>query len=112
MSLPKISGSGVKLKVTPEQLILKADEVLEDVNTMKTCIDTIQEKVDGTKGYWIGEAGELHRNLYYNQKENIDLIMRRLDEHPKDLKVIAGKYTAVEKEVEGIANALTDNVIV
>ena len=39
-------------------------------------------------------------------------MMRRLAEHPRDLKTIASNYMTTEKEVENIANALTDNVII
>ena len=108
----KLSSSNMTLKVTPEQLITQADEVLKDVNLIQKCIDTIEEKVEGTKGYWLGEAGELHRKLYNDQKQAIDTMMRRLNEHPRDLKMIASTYISAEKETVAIANALTDNVII
>ena len=112
MELPKIMGSMVTLKVTPEVLVSKADEVLKDVNAIKIAMDTTQQKVEGTHAYWIGEAGDLHRKLYNDQKESIDEMMRRLAEHPRDLKIIANNYTTTEREVESMANALTDNVII
>lgn len=112
MDLPKIMASMMTLKVTPEILIAKADEVIKDVSSIKQEMETIQQKVEGTKAYWIGEAGDLHRKLYNDQKEDIQDMMRRLDEHPRDLKIIASNYMTTEREVENIANALTDNVIV
>ena len=112
MDLPKMMANMVMLKVTPEVLVSKADEVIKDVSSIKQAMDTIQQKVEGTKAYWIGEAGDLHRKLYNDQKESIDDMMRRLAEHPRDLKTIASNYMTTEKEVENIANALTDNVII
>lgn len=112
MDLPNISTANVILKVTPEQLVSKADEVLKDVNLIKEAMSTIQEKIGGTSSYWIGEAGELNRKLYNDQKESIDSMMRRLSEHPKDLKAIAGNYSTTETKVTEVANALLDNVII
>lgn len=112
MDLPKMMPGMVMLKVTPEILVSKADEVLKDVNSIKQAMESIRQKVEGTNAYWLGEAGELHRRLYNEQKENIEDMMRRLAEHPRDLKLIANNYMTTEKEVENIANALTDNVIV
>ena len=112
MNLPNISGANVVIKVTPETLVTKADEVLADVSLMKQNLDTLMQKIEGTKGYWIGEAGELNRKLFTDQKQEIETMMRRLNEHPNDLKTIAGKYTAIEKQVTVMANALTDDVII
>lgn len=106
-----LSVGSVTLKVTPEQLVSKADLVITDVTAIKQAMATIKEKMDATKSYWIGEAGEMHRQLYYDQQENIDDMMKRLDEHPRDLKTIAGNYTTVENSVSDLANSLRDNVI-
>lgn len=112
MELPKIMANMMTLKVTPEILVSKADEVIKDVTAIKQAMVTIQQKVEGTNAYWIGEAGDLHRKLYNDQKESINDMMRRLDEHPRDLKVIANNYITTERELENMANALTDNVII
>ncbi len=112
MDLPKITANMITLKVTPEILVSKADEVLKDVSSIKQAMEHISQKVEGTKAYWIGEAGDLHRKLYNDQKESIEEMMRRLSEHPRDLKVIANNYLTTERQVEDMANALMDNVII
>ena len=53
----------------------------------------------------------MHRQLYYDQQENGDEMMKRLSEHPNDLKAIAGNYISVENAVSDLASSLTDNII-
>lgn len=105
-------GGSVVLKVTPEVLIRQADTVLKDLAEIQKHMTTIEEKVEGTAHYWIGPAGQLHRHLYNEQKEEIMAIMQRLNEHPRHLKLIASEYTKVETQVAETANALTDHVII
>ena len=67
--------------------------------------------VDKSSGYWIGEAGEMHRKNYADQKDNIDTILRRLSEHPGDLRAIAQTYTTVELKTQEIAANLPGDVL-
>ena len=48
MSEIGLSKNSVTLKVTPEQLVAKADEVLKDVTTIKQSMTTIKEKMAAT----------------------------------------------------------------
>lgn len=106
-----IAGMGT-LKVTPEILTAKANEVLKDLNAIKQAMATIKERMDGTSSYWLGEAGNLERELFNSKEEEIEEIMKRLNEHPIDLMTMAGNYTQAENMAMDLANALTDNVII
>lgn len=105
-----IIGS-VELLVTPEQLNVKAGEVEKLVANMRTRFENMKTLVDKSSGYWVGEAGDLHRQNYANQKDNIDNILRRLAEHPGDLRTIAQTYTAVELKTQEIAANLPGDVL-
>lgn len=94
-----ITGS-VELLVTPEVLHKKATEVENHVKAMKTRFDNMKMLVDKSNGYWIGEAGDMHRKNYTDQMENIDQILRRLGEHPGDLRTIAQTYSDTELKIE------------
>lgn len=94
-----ISGA-VELLVTPEILHQKATEVETHVKAMKTRFDNMKALVDKSNGYWIGEAGDMHRQNYADQVESIEQILRRLGEHPGDLRVIAQTYSATELKIE------------
>lgn len=101
----------VALTVTPDVLIAKADLVAEGLKKMQENLDTIDQIVSRTSGYWIGEAGNLHRQMYQDEKEDIATIMKRLNEHPVDLRAIAQNYLDAEQTVEEIANSLPGDVI-
>lgn len=101
----------VELLVTPEVLNQKAGEVEKYVANMRNRFENMKTLVDKSSGYWIGEAGELHRQNYTNQKDNIDTILRRLAEHPGDLRTIAQTYTTVELKTQEIASNLPGDVL-
>ncbi len=105
-----ISGD-VHIKVNTAQLNSKADTVTTEINNMNKCFEQLESIINKTASYWIGEAGDEHRKLYSEQKDNIDIIMRRLKEHPVDLRTMAGTYEATEREVTAIGNSLSGDVI-
>lgn len=101
----------VSFKVTPEELVAKAQEVTTEITNMETHLDELQTLVDKTKGYWIGEGGDTNRNLYYDLQDTIETIMTRLKEHPLDLVTIAQTYSDVELQVEEIITPLPGDVL-
>lgn len=105
-----ISGE-VVLKVTPEQLQTKAQVTKDNIKLLQTVFDNISSIMARTQNYWIGEAGDLHRKLYTDEKDQIQEMFARLSEHPTDLEQIARTYLDVENVVENIAMELPGDVI-
>ena len=101
----------VAVKVSPEILVSQAEEVRRLANDMKRRFEVLEDTMAGTKGYWIGEAGELHRKLYNEQKDDISKMLRRLLEHPDDLLMISGNYKAAESKNVQSALVLDADVI-
>jgi len=101
----------VILKVTPEILLAKADLITANLQKMQQTLDTLEQTAARTKDYWIGEAGELHRKMYKEQKEVIAEIMLRLKEHPADLRVIAQTYVDTEAVVTEITASLPSDML-
>lgn len=101
----------VRLRVTPSQLQNKADEVLTQVQIIQREFEILEQLVKKTTGYWIGDAGDLHREKYEEGKETIEQMLRRWREHPKDLLQMAGIYSEAEHKLEEVALELPDNVI-
>ncbi|MDE6916700.1 MAG: WXG100 family type VII secretion target [Lachnospiraceae bacterium] len=101
----------VRLKVTPEQLQTKAQVTTDNIAQLKTVFENIGSIVARTQNYWIGEAGDLHRRLYTDEREQIEELFARLSEHPADLEQIAQTYLNVEKVVENISLELPGDVI-
>lgn len=101
----------VQIKVDSTVLKAKADSVSDSIRQMEEGFDRLETIINRTSYYWIGEAGELHRNMYKEQKEQIEEMMRRLKEHPKDLVTIAQTYDTAEAEIQVIAAELPGDVI-
>lgn len=104
-------GGDVVIKVEPEVLVEKSQEVSASIRKMASCFEDLERIINRTNYYWIGEAGDMHRRLYQEQKENVDEMMRRLKEHPQDLLTIAQNYVQTEQAVEAVANQLSGNAI-
>lgn len=105
-----IQGS-VQLLVTPEVMNAKAGDVEKCVSNMRRRFDAMKTLVDKSKGYWVGEAGDMHRQNYEEQKENIETVLKRIAEHPVDLRNIAQTYTSTELKAESIIQELPGDVL-
>lgn len=100
------------LTVTPETLLEKATSVQKYIRLMKQDFSNLESTVNGTKSYWIGEAGDAHRNYYESQKEEIETIFARLAEDVRDLQTMSGVYSQTEQQVRELAQELPSDVIV
>lgn len=87
------------LKVKPEVLKAKAAEVEKDIKLLEKQFNSIQEIVARSKGYWIGTAGDKARKEFDSQKEDTTIVIKRFQEHPKNLLVMAGIYEQSEESV-------------
>lgn len=105
-----ISGQ-VTLKVTPKNLLVKAQETRKNISRLRTKFSIFESIMDRTGSYWIGEAGELHRKRYQDEKEHIEQMFARLSEHPADLEQIAKTYMDVEDKAVRMASELPSNII-
>lgn len=106
-----ISGN-VELLVTPEVLNHQAVQVEKNVLNMRKKFEAMKTLVEKSKGYWIGDAGDMHRKNYADQSDNIEVMLRRLGEHPGDLRTIAQTYTTSELNIQqSIISALPGDVL-
>lgn len=106
-----ISGN-VELLVTPEVLNHQAVQVEKNVLNMRKKFEAMNTLVEKSKGYWIGDAGDMHRKNYADQSDNIEVMLRRLGEHPGDLRAIAQTYTTSELNIQqSIISALPGDVL-
>lgn len=106
-----MNGDGVEILVTPEILDEKAEEVKNISDQMEQIFEDIQNKVDRTRSYWVGEAADAHREAFKKQKTTINDILKRLREHPVDLQKIAKTYRGTEQALEEGAMQMSSNLI-
>ena len=99
--------SEIEIKVTPDVLEKKAQEVTTAINKMERCFDQVQNLVARTRYYWVGQAGEIHRELVTDMEQ----IIKRLKDHPDNLRKIAGTYRVTESEQTEQSMAMSSNLI-
>lgn len=100
------------LTVTPEVLQRQAEKSKKSVYQLKSRMSELEQIMNRTKSYWIGEAGDAHRSYYFEQEEYIQKLFARLEEDISDLENIASVYTKTEREVSSIAGDLPSDVII
>lgn len=101
----------VHIKVNSTVLNSKAQAVSSSIKSMKNCFEQLENIINRTSYYWIGEAGDMHRNIYKEQKSQVDEMMKRLKEHPVDLVTIAQTYESTESMVQSMAAELPGDII-
>lgn len=102
----------IVLRVTPEVLQQKSGEFTDIIKEIKTHFDRIESISAKTKGYWQGDAGTRDRESYASYKDDIQFIIRRLQEHPTDLLTMAGIYREAERDAAATnAQLKTDQIV-
>lgn len=105
------SYGAVEFKVTPEVLKQQAAEVTARIHATTRLFEDLRQILRNTRGYWIGEAGNLYRQSYEDKQGDLDILFRRLEEHPKDLLRIAGIYEEGERDIMETIATLGGNAI-
>lgn len=109
---PILNIGQVTLKVTPEVLTEKSSEVAQKVASMRAHFEELKEVVNKTSAYWLGEAGDMHRNMYKELEGDVEEILKRLGEHPVDLVTIAQRYSDVELKIQQEIQELPSDILV
>lgn len=105
-------ASGITLKVDPSTLKSQANAVSGELKSLEKQWRIISSTVLKTKGYWEGDASNQHQESFANMKNDIDIVLKRLKEHPTDLLQMAGIYEESEHNAQEIASALPKDVLV
>lgn len=99
-------------RVKPEELERKSQEFTTIINSIRKRFAKIEEVSGKTRGYWRGEAGDKDREGYASYQDDIDFILKRLNEHPVDLLKMAGIYKQAEENVLTMTEKLKVDQIV
>ncbi len=105
-------GNDVVIKVTTAELYAKSQSISQLLSRMQGNFQGLKVTVDKTGNYWIGEAGDAHREMYREMVPHIEEIAQRLQEHIRELQEIAGVYEETEHQVQELAESLPSDVIV
>ena len=103
--------ANIQLKVSPDALRTKAQEISGQIQTIENNWNRIYDLIQNSKSYWQGEASDYHRKYLKDNNEEIKKLLKRLNEHPVDLQKMAGVYIEAENQAVQLASALPDDVI-
>lgn len=100
------------LKVTVSELKTQAQGIDEEITKIETSWEELSTLVNNSITYWMGEASNQHRKILSHHKEAMEGLIKKLNQHPKDLREMAEVYQKTEKEAQSLSNALPKDVIV
>ncbi len=102
---------GTSILVDTGRMIAKAETVSSAISDVESTFDELQHIMDRTSAYWVGEAGDYHRKMFQNEKDNIIFILTRLKEHPEDLKLMANNFEVAEHGLRDVNRQLRTDYI-
>lgn len=86
------------MNVLPNELDIKAQEAATAIFEMEQLLANVQDTVNRTEYYWNGEAAEINRKVFLEQKEDMEAILSRLKEYPETLRKVANIYRETEEK--------------
>ncbi len=102
---------GASILVDTNRMIAKADAVSSAIADVERTFHELQKVVARTTGYWIGDAGDHHRKMFFDERDDIAFILTRLKEHPEDLKLMANNFETTERKLTEINQKLRSDYI-
>ena len=94
----EINSKDIKMNVLPNELDIKAQEAATAIFEMEQLLANVQDTVNRTEYYWNGEAAEINRKVFLEQKEDMEAILSRLKEYPETLRKVANTYRETEEK--------------
>lgn len=94
----EINSKDIKMNVLPNELDIKAQEAVTAIFEMEQLLANVQDTVNRTEYYWNGEAAEINRKVFLEQKEDMEAILSRLKEYPETLRKVANIYRETEEK--------------
>lgn len=94
----EMNSKDIKMNVLPNELDMKAQEAATAIFEMEQLLANVQDTVNRTEYYWNGEAAEINRKVFLEQKEDMEAILSRLKEYPETLRKVANIYRETEEK--------------
>ncbi len=106
-----LSGNQITLKVTPSDLIAKAETIERNAGRIQTNFENMKQAINRTRNYWNGDAADLHRRRYDELVPEAEEMFRMLRQHAKNLQNIAQTYIGSEGAITSMSSQLPKNAI-
>lgn len=99
------------IKVAPEALISTAGEFSNQGSTINTLTGEMMQLVTGLSSVWEGEASQTYITKFKGLEDDIQRMVRMVQEHASDLEEMARLYQESDKAGADEANGLLTDVI-
>lgn len=96
------------VKVEPNELKSKAEEVYNNIKTYENAMNNISDFIKSSRNYWVGDAGELLRQVFSYEEQEIDCVIEQFKDYPKQLLEYAGIYSETIKNAEETVSSIND----
>ena len=97
--------------VKPEELVAKSAELHKKVTVLKSEFERMNNLMQKTNSYWLGEAGNYHRDMYNRSVENEAALLKSLEEYSNVLVQVAANYESTEGKLVAEAGALPNDIL-
>ena len=104
--------SGMRLKVTPEELDNIAAEAEAYIQTLKTQFSQADKIVKGSTSYWEADGQSAYVLTYHSKSANTDQSLKKFYDHITNLRTIAGVYKTTEAQAVEAIQSLDSDVII
>ena len=99
------------IKVSPEQLISTAGEFSNQGSSISALTGEMMQLVTGLSSVWEGEAATAYMTKFKGLEDDIQRMIRMVQEHASDLEEMASVYTQSDKTGADEASGLLSDVI-
>lgn len=97
--------------VDPEGLVAKSTDLKNKVGSLATQFEVMNNLMKRTESYWLGEAGNYHRDMYNRSVEDNETLVKRIEEYSAKLENIAMNYRSTDNKQIQEAGALPGDVL-
>lgn len=105
------NNQNIEIVVTPEVLLSQATQVSMSLDKMKRSFSETESILNGTIGYWNGEAADYQRRAFREFSPKVDEMLTRIRERVDTLKQIAQIYVGVEASVIATTEPLPSDIL-
>ncbi|MBQ9808076.1 MAG: WXG100 family type VII secretion target [Ruminococcus sp.] len=99
------------IKVDPQVLKTTAETFQSQGTKVSSLTQQMMTLITGLSSQWEGEASTAYVTKFKGLQDDIEKLMKKINEYTTDLQSIAAVYESYEQKSTEEASALSDNVI-
>lgn len=94
------------VRVDDEVLLRKGEEAWQQLKNCYDTLDRIQASVEAGSSFWMGQAGDLYREVLKKQIQSVKAALEELAQYPRELLAYAGLYSETISQSNSLAESI------